>query len=123
MNHLMQHPKSATWHGFTLIEFIVVIVIIGVLAIIAIPQFTGVTATAEHAALQALAANLNSAATADFAIQKSTSGAIKTDCNDLKNLISPPLDETVYTLSGTAPFCTLTRISNADVVNFRMVTN
>ncbi|GLR71304.1 prepilin-type N-terminal cleavage/methylation domain-containing protein [Agaribacter marinus] len=52
----------AKYHGFTLIELIIVIVILGVIAVIAAPKFIDVSVDARIAKLESLAGSMRTAA-------------------------------------------------------------
>jgi len=56
--------------GFTLIELVVVIVILGILAAVAVPRFVNLEDEAAQASVEAIAGNLESAASINFAKSK-----------------------------------------------------
>lgn len=73
MKSLRTRILKASQAGFTLIELVIVIVIIGILAAVAIPNFTDVTDDAKRSSVNAIAANLASAAAANQSFCKGAS--------------------------------------------------
>jgi prepilin-type N-terminal cleavage/methylation domain-containing protein len=122
MQNLTKTLKRNAQAGFTLIELIIVIVVIGILAAIAIPRFTDLTDSAKHAALQAVAANLNTAATVSYAKSKST-GSTPVGCaSGLLGLVVPDLSsDSSDSISGTTSACVVKK--GTDTVTFVIITD
>lgn len=122
MKNLTKTVKRNAQAGFTLIELIIVIVVIGILAAIAIPRFTDLTDSAKHAALQAVAANLNTAATVSYAKAKSA-GTTPVGCaTGLLALVVPDLSaDATYSITGTTSACVVHK--GSDSVTFVIITD
>jgi MSHA pilin protein MshA len=104
--------KAAAQAGFTLIELIIVIVIIGILAAVAIPKYVDLTNEAKTSALDGVAGNYISA----YAVNKAMCAAYPLDtakCTTIADacvtaaLIALLPGVTGYTMTGTAPTCTV----------------
>lgn len=108
-----------TQRGFTLIELVMVIVILGVLAAVAIPKFVDLKGDAQIAATQGVAGALNSGAAINYAARSISASNPSTyavtagaGCAAVGTNLQGGLPSG-YTITGTAPNCTVTNASLA----------
>lgn len=101
--------------GFTLIELVILIIILGILAIIAIPQFINLSANAQAAATNSVAAALSSANAVNYTTRSANAanGVTVTNCIDagatLLGGVPPGYAITTAVVSiGSTVTCTLT---------------
>lgn len=97
----MEQRKSLmrNQEGFTLIEIIAVLVLLGILAAVAVPKYFDMQTQAEEKALAAMASNLSSAASANYArflLDKKVGGTGEAvaiaDCAAIgSTLVNPPV--------------------------------
>ncbi len=85
---------SAGERGFTLIEFVMVIVVLGILVATAYPKFTDLSDSAESAALQSVVGSLATGSAVNLALRtySSAQGVAVTDCADLAGTLAEGLD-------------------------------
>ncbi len=88
MKNIPPNKKTAT-AGFTLLEFLIVLVIIGILAALAIPNFTGTRISANELNARKMLQVL-SAAEMQFAIQDSDGDGVQNYVDKIGSLSESP---------------------------------
>ena len=106
-NFLRDNKRIARLYaGFTLMEMVVVILVIAAIAAFAFPRFADMDTNANQAAVNSVAASLNTTTALNFARRKASttaSNAIKyTDCRSSKTLLPGGVLPTGYSINGGA---------------------
>ena len=123
--------------GFTLIELVVVIVLLGILGAAATAKFQDLSAEARAAAVQGLAAEMQSGSAINYAknaVGTASTGIAVASCTDGENVLTTPLPGGgsgggTYTIGGTGTCttdgdslaCTLTDDRGGEVANFSLI--
>ena len=122
--------------GFTLIELVVVIVLLGILGAAATAKFQDLSAEARAAAVQGLAAEMQSGSAINYAKNAvgTSSGIAVASCTDGESVLTTPLPGGgsgggTYTIGGAGTCasdgeslaCTLTDERGGEVANFSLI--